>query len=227
MTGLSNAPKLLKGALVSFPGGYLGPIPNVVIFQYNPEQVSRTLSERVPAATAHTGKARAAAAEDVNRVLGIPKEDITMEIQLDAADQLEKPAANPHVLLTGLHPVLAALEVMLYPRSEQMLKTDLLSGLGQVQVAPNELPLTLLVYGLSRVVPVKITSFSVTETFHDPMLNPIKAKVSLGMTVLTSTDLANNKLGKGVYTVYHIQKEVLSVVNFANTAGQIGGMLPL
>jgi len=40
-----------------------------------------------------------------------------------------------------------------------------------------------------RVVPVRVTEFSLTEEAFDPQLNPIRAKLSIGLRVLSVEDL--------------------------------------
>jgi hypothetical protein len=217
-------PRLLKGALVSFPSHFLGPVPNVIVFQYNPEQLSRTLTDRRPQqqATEERGSAR----EEAYRVTGPPVETINITVDLDAADQLSEPEFHPHTVQFGLHPALAALEMLLYPPEAQMVKIEILSGRGGAQVTSSNLPLTLFVWGKSRVVPVRVTSFSVTEQAFDQQLNPLRAKVTLGMKVLTSDDLLETSLGRNVYIAYQSQKEVLARLNLASSAEQLTSMLP-
>jgi len=218
-----RSPKFLKGALVSFPSQFLGPVPNIIVFQYNPEQLSRTLAARAaPPEPSNAGAAR----EDAYRVQGPPVETITLSVVLDAADQLAEPAQHPHAVQFGLHPALAALELLLYPPSAQMLETELLGATGSVQVCPYDLPLTLFVWGKSRVVPVRLTSFSVTEQAFDQQLNPIQARVALGMRLLTYMELKKTSLGHGAYVVYQTQKEALARLNLVSSAEQVMRMLP-
>jgi hypothetical protein len=219
-----RSPKFLKGALVSFPSHFLGPVPNVIVFQYNPEKLSRSLAHR--SSPSEAGEERGGAVEDVHRVEGAPVETIDVTIELDAADQLAEVGRHPHVLAHGLHPALAALELLLYPSSSQKLKLDILRRGGSVQVTSYDLPLTLFVWGKSRVVPVHLTNFSITEQAFDQQLNPIRAEVQLGMRVLTDMELQESSLGRGAYTVYQTQKEVLARLNLLSSAEQITGLLP-
>src|SRR5205807_9522031 len=111
-----RSPKLLKGGLVVYASQDPGPPPQVIIFQYNPEQMSRTLAMRAaPRDPSNVGAAR----EDVLRVLGPPVATITLAIELDAVDQLAAPDQNQSTVENGLHPVLATLEMLLYPTTEQ------------------------------------------------------------------------------------------------------------
>jgi hypothetical protein len=217
------SPRLLKGALVSYKSQFLGPVPNVIIFQYNPTQLSRTLAQRSPAPDpSNAGAAR----EDTQREQGPPVETINLTVELDATDQLEEPDRHPHVVAYGLHPALAALELLLYPPSEQVLLQQAQTRAGNVQLCPPDVPLVLFVWGRSRVLPVRLTSFSVTEEEFDPSLNPIRAKVVLAMRVLTYAELKDNSIGYYAYMATQSQKEVLARLNLASSAEQIMGLLP-
>ena len=219
------SPRLLKGALVVYDSQKPGPPPRVIAFQYNAEQLTRSLANRAaPPEPSDVGAAR----EDSFRVLGPPVETINLSVVLDAADQLEEPETNPEVAANGLHPALAALELLLYPPSTQVLLNRSLAQAGKVQVCPADLPLTLLVWGKSRVVPVRLTSFSVTEEAFDPMLNPIQAKVDLGMRVLTYMELKEDTVGFGAYIAYQAQKEVLARMTGPGAAlSAIRGIIPI
>jgi hypothetical protein len=206
-----RSPKLLKGALIVFASQKRGPPPAVIAFQYNPEQLSRSLADRAPPADpGSVGGAR----EDTLRVLGPPMETINLSIVLEVA-------AN------GLHPALAALELLLYPPSTQVLVNRTLAKAGSAQICPADLPLTLLAWGKSRVVPVRLTSFAVTEEAFDPKLNPIRVKVDLGMRVLTYMELKENTIGFDAYIAYQTQKEVLARLVRPGATDAVRGLLPL
>ncbi len=221
-----RSPRLLKGALVAFQSEFLGPIPNVIVFQYNPEQLSRTLADRAPrSAPRAVGSARA----EAQRVMGPPIETINATVTLDAADQLEEPRLHPHVVAHGLHPALAALELLLYPPSGQVLLNQTLARAGEAYISKQgeNVPLVLFVWGVSRVVPVRLTSFSVTEDAFDPLLNPIHATVTLGMQVLSYMELKETSIGYYAYLATQVQKEVLARLNLINSAEQVLSMLPV
>jgi hypothetical protein len=219
----TGSPKVLKGALVAFQSQFLGPIPNVIVFQYNCEELSRSLEQRsAPPEAGNVGAAR----EDVQKVLGPPVENINIKIELNAADQLAEPQSNPQVAEFGLHPSLAALELLLYPPTTQVLLNRTLALAGTAHVCPADVPLVLFIWGRSRVVPVRLSRFSVTEQAFDTLLNPIRATVDLGMRVLTYMELKENNLGYGAYIAFQTQKEVLARLNLVNSAQQIVGMLP-
>jgi hypothetical protein len=200
-------PQLLKGALAVYQSQTPGTQPTLIVFQYNPEQLRRTLALRTPPREgSNVGNAR----EDILRVIGPPLETINLTVVLDATDQLEDPQQNQVVVENGLTPALAMLELLLYPATALVQQNQTLADRGEVQISPADLPLTLLVWGKSRIVPVKLTSFSVTEEAFDPDLNPIQAKVELGMQVLTYMELTPSSLGYDAYLSYQRKKEQLA-----------------
>lgn len=202
-----RSPKLQKGGLVVYQSQTPGTPPQVIMFQYNPEQMSRSLVMRAaPRDPGNVGAAR----EDVLRVLGPPVETINLSVELDAADQLAEPAQNQTTVQNGLHPVLATLEMLLYPTTEKAQQILSLAQEGQVQVCPADTPLVLLAWGKSRVIPILLTSFSISEQAFDPQLNPIQAKVDLGMRVLTYMELQQGTVGYMAFLAYQRQKEMLA-----------------
>lgn len=200
-------PQLFKGALAVYASHTPGTEPQIVFFQYNPDSVRRTLARRAPAA--EPGGA-GGAKEDVLRAAGPPVETLNLTVSLDATDQLETPDDHPDAVEHGLHPALAALEMLLYPPALRVQENEQLAEQGEVQVSPAELPLVLLVWGKSRVVPVQVTNFSVTEEAFDSRLNPIRAKVELGLKVLTYIELEGTSLGRDAYLSYQRNKEELA-----------------
>jgi hypothetical protein len=210
-----RSPKLLKGALVAYQARFLGPVPNVIVFQYNPDQLSRTLDHRTPTPDP---KNVGAAREDAQRVEGPPIETISLTVVLEATDQLSEPALHPQIVLHGLHPALAALELLLYPSSSQVLLNRTLTKAGTAKISEEAVPMVLFVWGPSRVVPVRLTSFSVTEQAFDKVLNPIRAEVQLGMRVLTYMELKETDLGYKTYLATQAQKEILARSNLASSA---------
>ena len=215
-----RSPKLLKGALAVYASQSAGTQPTIIAFQYNPDQLSRTLAARAaPRDPGNTGASR----EDALRVIGPPVETINnLSIVLDATDQLEEPDSYQAVVEHGLHPVLAALELLLYQPEAAAREA------GQAPVYRTDLPLTLLVFGKSRVVPVLLTGFSVTEEAFDPLgLNPIRATVDLTMRVLTNTELQESGVGGNAYRAYRSQKGNLAgLYQAGDAAGAVRGVLP-
>ena len=221
-----KSPKLLKGALVVYESHTPGAKSKVVAFQYNPAQVSRSISQgRTPVPT--TSTSRGEAQQDTFRIEGAPRETINLSVSLNAADQLEEPEKNATIVEHGLYPVLAALEMLQYPKSEAVTQNEERADQGEVQLNPADLPLTVLVWGKSRVVPVMVTSFSVTEEAFDTRLNPIEVKIELGLSVLNDTDLPADSMGQNIYRAYHEQKESLAGKYQAGAyEEQITGLLP-
>jgi hypothetical protein len=207
-----RSPRLLKGALVVYKSQAPGTQPEATLpFQYNPETLSRTLANRSNMEEAsNIGAAR----EDAMRVIGPPVETINLTVTLDATDQLEQPDRNPIVAKHGLHPTLAMLELLLYPATTMVEEIDRLAAQGEVQLKPADLPLVLLVWGESRVVPVMLTEFSVTEQAFDPKLNPIRAEVRLGMRVLTYMEFPKKSVARDAFLAYQRKKEELAKLRF-------------
>jgi hypothetical protein len=208
MSGFPGSPKVVKGALVGIDA--VNPLASVVVFQYNPETVTRKLTAR--------GAEGAGGAEgEVLRLSGPPEETISFDIDLDAVDQLA--AGDPTTQRLGVAPVLASLELLLYPKSALVVANAVLSLVGITEVVPPEAPLTLLVWSTTRVLPVRLTDFSITEQAFDPALNPIQAKVSLSLRVLTYDDLGLASVGGALYFAQQIAKEAMATVNGVSALG--------
>jgi len=202
-------PNVQKGALAVYPTYTAGSQPSVVIvFQFNPDTMKRTLAHRAAAAPNQGGTG--AAKEDLLRVGGPPVETITLTVDMHASDQLEHPDQNGEIAEHGLHPALATLELLMYPPTLNAQKIEREAKKGQVQVSPADLPLVLLIWGRSRVVPVKITSFSISEDAYDTRLNPISAKVDLGVQVLTYVEFTDSSIGRDAFIAYQKVKEQLA-----------------
>ena len=100
--------------------------------------------------------------------------------------------------------------MLLYPRAALLVANNALQASGTLEVIPTEMPLTLLVWGARRVVPVRVTEFSITEEAFDPQLNPVRAKVSLSLRVLSVDDLGFAHRGGSIYLAYQQTKERLA-----------------
>jgi hypothetical protein len=204
-------PPLLKGALAVFPTHTPGSVPSsVILFQYNPETMKRTLAHR--AVTTPNQGNTGAAKEDVLRVSGPPLETITITVDLHASDQLNEPDQNVPVAENGLHPALATLELLMYPPTVDAQNIAQQAASGQVQVSPADLPLVLFIWGKSRVVPVKVMSCSVAEEAYDTRLNPIAAKVDLSLQVLTYMEFTESSIGRDTFMAYQKSKESLAML---------------
>mgnify|MGYP001256328676 CR=1 FL=1 len=218
MSTFPGSPRILKGAVVAYTLPAL--LPKVIVFQYNPEQVTRSLSPRTAEAGAGGGRGEA------NRTDGPPDETITLSVEIDAADQLELPDDNATTVEVGLHPVLAALEGLLYPPFPVVVANQVLANLGGSFIQGEPVPLTLLVWGPARVLPVRVQSLSITEQAFDTRLNPINAKADLGLKVLTYRDLQLTDPAYWVYMASFTQKEVMADINLGQGTGALGRALP-
>ncbi|MEB3294573.1 MAG: hypothetical protein VKJ24_15560 [Synechococcales bacterium] len=200
MTTFPGSPRLTRGAIVALHAK-TGLIRSAVAFQYNPETLSRSLNIQDP--IAETKKAKTS----TQRSRAAPQESIQIEIELDATDQLEK--ADPLAIRLGIHPQLAALEMLVYPTSTKIAANMIKAAVGTVEVVPLAAPLTILAWGLKRIVPVQLTSLSITEEAYDTTLNPIRAKVSLGLRILNYEDFPWTTIGGKLFFSHHVQKEIL------------------
>jgi hypothetical protein len=219
-----RSPTLIRGALVAYDSPVLGVVPNVIVFQYNPEELTRSLRTRsVPWEYRPSGQAR----EDAFLTLGPPVESINLSVEIDAVDQLE--GNNPLALTRGIQPALSALEILMYPKSTQLLLNLAAAAAGTWTLKIERTPLVLFVWGLARVLPVRISSFSIAEQAFDTSLNPIRAKVDLGLEVLSYLDLPEkDSVGRTAYMAMMVQREVLAGLNLANsTQNFLGGLIPL
>ena len=198
----SASPRLIKGGLVLIDPAS-GRILRIVKLQYNPDSLSRTVT---PQAIAGDGQDRS----QPLRLKGPAVETIKLDAELDATDQLEFPDQNAAAVEVGLLPQLAALETIVYPQSSLLQANDALVGAGTLEIAPMEASLTLFIWSKSRILPVRITDFSVTEEAFDPALNPIRAKVSLGLRVLSVDDLGFQHKGGSLFMNYLRTKEQLA-----------------
>lgn len=206
MTTFPGSPCLQKGAIIGLDP--FNPLASVVIFQYNPITLTRTLTPKTEGGTDNKAM----------RINGPPEETITLDLIINAADQLEKGDA------TGLYPALASLEMLLYPKSAKVILDEVLKTAGMIEVIPPEAPLTLFVWGVKRVLPVRITQFTITEEAFDPDLNPINATVRLGLKVLTYQDLGLLSAGGAMFMTHQVIKEVMATIG---SAGSVSASLYL
>ncbi|MCX5205375.1 hypothetical protein OG897_28440 [Streptomyces sp. NBC_00237] len=199
MSAFPGSPRLQKGALVGMDPA--NPLSGVIVFQYNPERMTRRLAAR----TVGGGEDAGGRAEPF-RVTGPPEEDIDLSVEIDAADQLE--TADPLAVSSGITPVLASLEMLLYPKSALVIANAVLAALGNIEIVPMQAPLTVFVWGPQRVLPVRLTGFTITEEAYDARLNPILAKVDLSLHVLSYADLKRSDPGYSMFLAHQVVKEL-------------------
>ena len=260
-TGYSRSPKLLKGAVIQFSAPMLIPIPNIIIFQYNTETVSHSFTPWAPVQRSVEASSDGTHLErrplDLQQILALaqpfdPQETISMALELDATDALEEPESHPVAFIAGVADRLAALQMLLYPAADSggglniSIGASLTGGVTGLVSSANttlerkEVPVILFFFGPGLIVPVRLTSFSIEEQQHSPLLYPIRAKVNVTMRVLDEDDLTNVagssgpspnsailELAKGCYTFTKTQRKALALANLANSVESIIGMLPI
>ncbi len=209
MTTFPGAPRITKGALVGVDPP--NPVASVIAFQYNPSTMTRTL------------QAQNAGGEggifETQRLKGAPIETIKLDVEIDATDQLEKDETIAGDI--GIYPQLSALEMLIYPKSTLIVANSVLLALGTLEIVPPQGPLTLFIWGLKRVLPVRLTEFSITEEAYDTKLNPIQAKVSLGMQVLSYNDMSLTHPGYHIFLAHQIAKETMATLGSSGNIGSV------
>jgi len=199
MSSFPGTPKVLKGGIVLIDP-VSSAVRRIIAMQYNPDSISRSLQVQ--------GIGESGDRSEALRLKGPPVETIKLEAEIDANEQLE--VVNGTAISVGLHPQLAALELIIYPTSNQLQTNNNLARSGTLEIAPMESALMLFIWSKQRIVPVRLTEFSITEEAFDVNLNPIRAKVSLGMRVLNVNDLGFNHKGGSLFMSYLKNKEQLA-----------------
>lgn len=212
MSTFPGSPRLLKGGLALLDPGN-GAVLRTVPLQYNPDSVTRSF--KIKGVGADSGDH-----VEALRLTGPPAETIKVEAEIDATDQLE--TGDAQATQSGLHAMLAALETIVYPTSAHLIANNSQASAGNLEIIPAQTPLTVFIFGPRRIVPVRITEFSITEEAFDPALNPIRAKVTFGMLVLTVDDLGFDAKGGSLFLAYLQTKEQLAAQNKAGTLGTFG-----
>ena len=245
----------LRGALVEFVPTGLIPVPNVIVFQYNPETMTHTWTQP-DAEKAGLNKTT----ENPLAVAGNPGESFSFTLFLDAADTIADGAASAGLAAaSGVYTRLAALEMLLFPSAATTgkllgtvtAKTGSPSGAslseGQAtpantpntaggskkqQVPANVLNTVLFVWGLRRIVPVRVTALTVTERLYDRALNPTHAEAQISLQVLTADELENDtadlaRLARAANAYSQGLRLTLAAANAVSAAETVVGMLPI
>jgi hypothetical protein len=212
-----NSPRVVKGGLV-LVDPETARVRRIIALQYNPEALKRTLQGK------RTGEG--GDRSEALRLKGPATETFQLEADIDATDQLEFPDQHRAAVEAGVAPQLAVLESLVNPAAEDLLANQRLAASGTLEIAPMESALALFVWGTNRIVPVQVTEFSVTEEAFDPALNPIRAKVSLGLRVLSVDDLGFDHKGGGLFMAYLQSREKLAsrAATFGFETLGIGGL---
>ncbi len=218
MTSYANVPKTLKAGIV-----VLDPesaqVQQIIPLQYNPESLNRSF--QVQGVDSADGGDRSQAL----RIKAPAVENMTLEAEIDATDLLE--SADKDAVALGIHRELAALESLLNPAADDLLANNQLASSGILEILPMESSLVLFVWGKKRILPVRLTELSITEEAFDINLNPIRARVSLGMRVLTVDDLGFEHKGGSLFMNYLQSKEKLRDKKAASQLNTLGiGSIP-
>ena len=190
-----------------------GAVLRIIPLQYNPDTLTRSFQIKGVGAD---GGDRIEAL----RLKGPPVETIKVEAEIDATDQLE--VADSQTTQNGLHPLLSALEVLIYPASTALQDNNATAASGTLEIVAVEAALTVFVFGPKLIAPVRITELSITEEAFDTALNPIRAKISLGLRVLTIDDVGFGEKGGGLFMTYLKAKEQMAAQYKSGVFGALG-----
>jgi len=213
MSAFPGSPKLVKGAIVGIDP--FNPLASVAIFQYNPDTLTRTLSPSGGGGE-HSDRVEAM------RLKGAPIETIKLDAELDATDKLEVDDGKATAM--GIYPQLSALEMLMYPKSLLVAANTVLLLAGTMEIIPPMGPFTVFIWGVKRVLPVRLTDLSITEEAHDTNLNPIRARVSIGMRVLNYNDLPLIHPGYHLFLAHQVIKETMATIGSVNNLASIDGV---
>jgi hypothetical protein len=215
MSSFPGSPKLIKGGLVVLDV-FTGTVRRTIALQYNPDTLTRSYQVQGVGADGSGERAQPF------RFKGPAVESIKLDAEIDATDFLEHPEQNANAVQFGIAPQIAALESLVNPTTRELLALNQQSQAGTLEILPPEAPLVLFVWGASRVVPVRVTEFSVTEEAFDVALNPIRAKVSLGLRVMTTDDLGFADRGGGIFLNHLRTREALAGKTGAASLQSVG-----
>jgi hypothetical protein len=196
---MTVSPLVRQGAIVSVDPNS-GATLSTILLQYNPDSLTRSLKpQSVGEEPDRT---------EILRLKGPPVETIRAEVEIDAADQLA--ASDPVAMSLGVGPQLSALELLVCPSSGVLIANEVLSLVGTIEILPMDSALTVFAWNRNRMTPVRITELDITEEAFDPQLNPIRAKVTLGMRVLSISDVTFTSPAGGLYMAYQLAKETMA-----------------
>jgi hypothetical protein len=193
------SPLLKKGAILSLDPTTGIPLGTIML-QYNPTSITRSLKPQSVGEEPDRS--------EILRLKGPPIETIKCEVEIDATDQLA--VSDPTTMSLGIQPQLSSLELLVYPSSAVLIANEVLSLLGTIEILPMESALTVFAWSTNRITPVRITDLEITEEAFDPQLNPIRAKVSIGMRVLNVNDVGFITPAGALYLTYQIGKETMA-----------------
>lgn len=221
--------RVIKGALIEYGSDFLGPLPNVVVFQYNVEELDR----RFAIQRRETDETVPARQTEVHSAFAAPVESFTLTLKFDAADDLD--ADDPVATVFGVGPQLAALEKMANPAGTGALFGAVMDAVGALvgaatgatrPIPPERLPRLLFVAGPTRALPVQIASLSIRETLFDTELQPIRAEVSIGLEVVTFPPDSDDVIGQGALEYQKTVKDAQAVLNLGKAIPGVAEIIP-
>lgn len=224
-----QSPWLLSGALIVLKDTPIVPIPSMIPFQYNPATLSRSVDPYKPDGEPGEKYATVARAQP-----GPPTETISLSLELDATDYLEDPGNHPVGSLVGVSSPIASMEKIMYPTGSVIAAligaiSDLLGvGGGASAVPRSQVPVVLFFWGPSRIVPVRVTSLTIEEQGHTPLLYPVLATARLSMRVLTPPDFPDTtsiaeKIAIAAYEWTALNRDLISAAGLVDT---VAGIIP-
>ncbi|MFC6062665.1 hypothetical protein [Streptomyces ochraceiscleroticus] len=216
MSTYADIPKPIRSGIV-IVDPERGTPQRIIVLQFNPDTLERSVAPQ--AAGGEGGGGGGDSGGDRNEALrlkGPAQETWKFTAEIDATDQLDVAAPD------GIHPQLAVLEMLVQPTTAQLRAASKLSKKGTIEISPIEMPLTLFTWGSKRVMPVRLTELSVNESAFDVNLNPIRASLSIGMKILTVSDLPAGHRGAELYLAHLAQKEQLARRARAGSLAQLG-----
>ena len=209
MTQYADMPKPVRAGIVLLDPER-GTPQRVIVMQFNPDSLQRSLAPQGAGAEGQGDRTEAL------RLKGPAIETWKFDAEIDSTDQPEVPA--PH----GIHPQLATLEMLIQPPSARIRANQLIAATGALEITPVEAPLTLFVWGSKRVLPVRLTELSITEEAFDVDLNPYRALISIGLRVLSASDLPTGHRGAELYLAHLAQKERLAGTSAGGRLATLG-----
>ncbi|MFF8846589.1 hypothetical protein ACF08N_28390 [Streptomyces sp. NPDC015127] len=205
MTRYPDIPKPIRSGIVVVDPDR-GTPQRIIVLQFNPDTLERSLSPQAAGGAGDAGGGGSGSGDrnEALRLKGPAQETWKFTAEIDATDQFEVAAPD------GIHPELATLEMLVHPTTAQLREASRLTKKGTIEISPIEMPLTLFTWGSKRVMPVRLTELSVNESAFDVNLNPIRASLSIGMKVLSVSDLPAGHRGADLYMAHLAQKERLA-----------------
>jgi hypothetical protein len=161
-------------------------IPQVFIFQYNPEMLIRTISS--------PNGGEVSKEEGQKHGTTSLVELINLNLEFDATGQLEHPDQHRDFVQKGFNLTLAAIESIMYSQSKINDRTS---------------TIVFFVWG-NRTIPIWIESLKITEEAFDPNLNPIRVRIELSMRVRKLSEFKTDSPGHAICARYFDHRLMLA-----------------